>query len=334
MSTIDGANTMEEITDSVTRIELPAVEGVSTALSTPTNVYIVDHSSPALINAGHPAQFDHLVRALRDYGITPADIERIIVTSWRVDVLGAASQFPGADLFVASPDMRAPRDLEMQIDLRRRHLLEMASQMGEFDDQFRHRRAQESVHNFYPRLTRDLRFLPLRNGHFVRAGDLRLEVLGTAGPGPGHMALYEADEKLLFCGDFAMTGLPGHLDDPQAYLVSLERLARLDSERVLPNEGRIFTQGRWTVSRAANFLNSFLSNAPQALVRNPTVLEFMERDRGHLPEDPVELLLNYELFRHLFDELVRSRTIAADGQGPERRYGVDIEDPRQKVRRK
>lgn len=332
MSTPETDHSTEAVVDGLIRIELPALDGVSPALSAATNVYLVDHPSPALINAGHPAQFDHLVRALRECGITPADVERIIATSWRIDVVGAAPQFPGADLFVLSPDMRTPRDLEMQIETRRQHLTKMAARMADFDEDFRRRPVEEAIERYYPRLTRDLRFAPLRNGHFVHAGRRRLEVLGTGGPGPGHMALYDADDELLFCGDFAMTGFPRHIADPQAYLVNLERLAKLSSNRVLPNRGRTFKQGRWTVSRAANFLNNFLSNAPAALVRGPTILEFMERDRGQLPDDPVELLLTYERFKLLFDELVRSRAIAADGEGLTRRYGVDVDDPREKIR--
>ncbi len=332
MTPTDTPQTVEKITEGLLRIELPPVAGICEALSTSTNVYLVEHPSPALINAGHPAQFDHLVRALRGCGISPADIERIIATSWQIDVVGAAPQFPGADLFVLSPDMRTPRDLEMQVDARRQRLLQLGGRMADFDDRFRRQPVEEQIEDYYPRLTRDLRFAPLRNGHFVKAGSLRLEVMGTAGPGAGHMALYEEERKLLFCGDFTMTHLPRFLEDTRAYLVSLERLAQLESKRVLPNRGRVFTQGRWTVTRAANFLNNFLGNAPAALVRSPSVLEFIERDRGHLPEDPVELLLLYERFQLLFDELVRSRAIAAAGDGFERRYGVDVDDPRGKIR--
>ena len=324
---------IEKVVDGITRIELASIPEIPEALARPVNVYVVDGPSPALINTGHPRQTDALLAALRSCDITPAQIERIIATSWRIDVVGAANQFPRADLFVQSPDMATPRDFEMQIDTRRRRLRELAADIaGECDD-VRRQPVEEAVERYYPRMTRDLRFAPLRNGHFVHAGDRRFEVLATAGPGPGHMALYCEQDQLLFCGDFAMTGLPDRLDDTQAYLVSLERLAELPAELVLPNGGRTFRQGRWTVSRASNFLNNFLSNAPAALVRSPTVLEFVERDRGGSIDDPVDLALTYERFRHLFDELVRTRTIAAEGQGIERRYGIDVDDPRDKLRR-
>lgn len=324
---------LERIADGLTRIELAGVGEVAGALSRPTNVYLIEGAAPALINAGHPARTEALGRALRARGLSPADIERIIATSWQIDVLGGATHFPRADLFVLSPDMQAPRDYEMQLESRRQMLRSTAEQIAEADDDFRVQPVGDAIERYIPRMTRDLRFAPLRNGHFVQAGQLRLEVLATSGPGPGHMSLYAPDEQLLFSGDFSMSGLPQLLEDTQAYLVGLERLGALPSKMVLPNTGRIYRQGRWTVSRAGNFLNNFLSNAPAALVRAPTVIEFIERDRGHTVEDPVELTLAYRRFRLLFDELVRTRTVAAEGEGLKRRYGIDVDDPREKVRR-
>jgi glyoxylase-like metal-dependent hydrolase (beta-lactamase superfamily II) len=147
------------------------------------------------------------------------------------------------------------------------------------------------------------------------------------------MALYDSERGYLFCGDFAMSGLPDRLDNAQAYLVSMDRLAELPSQRVLPNRGRSYTRGRLAVTRAARFINNFLTNAPSVLVQGPTVLEFIERDRGHIIDNAVDLLFVYDVFYTLFEELVRTRTIAAEGEGLRRRYGVDVEDPRKRVRR-
>ena len=324
---------VHEIADDITRIELAPVQGVSAGLARSTNVYLIDGASPALINAGHPGQSTALSRALRDCGVSPAGIERIVATSWLVDVVGGAVQFPQADLFVLSPDMEAPRDYEMHLESRRRQITDVAQQIAGVRDDFRQQPVEDAVERYFPRMTRDLRFAPLRNGQFVQAGPLNLEVLATEGPAPGHMGLYDKNRQLLWCGDFSLSGLPNRLRDTQAYLVGLERLAELPSKLALPNEGRVFRQGRWTVSRAANFLNNFLSNAPAVLVRAPTVLDFIERDRGGAVDDPVELVAEYQRFRHLFDELVRTRTVAAEGQGMERRYGIDVDDPREKLRR-
>ncbi len=324
---------VEDVHEGVKRIALAPPPGIEEAVARAVNVYLVEGHSKALINVGHPGCTEALTRALHTLDVSPADIERIIATSWQIDVLGAATHFPGADLFVLSPDMRAPGDYEAQVNQQRDGLMETAETLGEADDGFDVEPVRRAVQRYFPAVTRDLRFIPLRNGHFVNAGALRLEVLATGGPGPGHMALYNEDEKLLFCGDFAVTGLPRLLENTQSYLVGLQRLAELPSEKVLPNEGRTYKQGRWTMSRAANFINNFLSNVPAALVRGPTVVEFIERDRGYPIEDSVELVVAYRRFRRLFDELVRAGTVAAEGEGVQRRYGVDVEDPREKLRR-
>lgn len=323
---------IHELDDCLVRIELPPVAGIPTALGGNTNVFLIEGPSPALINAGHPTQTDELVRALRARHISPADIERIVATSWRIDVLGGATRFPQADLFLFSPDMQQPVDYEAHIDRVRTRWSDAAETVTGAVDDLEVDAIESCIDSFYPPTSRDLRFAPLRDGHFVCAGPIQMEVVATAGPGAGHAALYAADEQLLFCGDFQMSGLPDRIDDAQGYIVGLERLAELPSKRVLPNRGRTYKQGRWTVNRAVNFLNNFLSNAPAALVRQPTILEFLRRDRGGLPDDPMELVVTCERFRALLDELVRTRTIAADGDGIQRRYGVDVEDPRQKVR--
>lgn len=316
----------------LTRIVLAAPESLPQALAEPVNVYLVEEGPPALINAGHPLQAEALAQALRACHVTPAQIERIIVTSWEIGVLGAATQFPRADLFVLSPDMRAPRDYEMHIDSLRQHLLGLTAEMAAADPNFRRQPVEAALSIYYPRMTRNLRFIPLRNGHFVCAGSLHLEVLETAGPGPGHMSLYAEKESLLFCGDFALSGLPRRLENTQAYLISLERMAELPVDEVLPNFGRPFTRGQWTLVRAARFLNNFLTSASTALVQEPTIPGFIERDLGVTVEEPVEFLLHFEVFRTLFEELVRARAIIAAGQGIRREYGVDIDDPRAEIR--
>ena len=324
---------IHNLEDGLTQIILSAPVGLEGILGARTNVYLVEDSLPTLINAGHPTQNETLLRALRACDTAPSDIERIICTSWEIGILGGATQFPRADLFVLSPDMQAPRDLEMQVDVARQHLLQRAAEMAEVDQNFRRQPVEDAMGRYYPRMTRNLGVIPLRNGHFVRAGPLKLEVLATAGPGPGHMALFGADDGYLFCGDFAMSGLPDRLDNAQGYLVSMDRLAELPAHRVLPNRGRSYTRGRLTVTRAARFINNFLTNVPSVLVQGPTVLDFIERDRGHVIENPVDLLLTFDVYHTLFEELVRTRTIAAEGEGMQRRYGVDVEDPRKRIRR-
>jgi hypothetical protein len=86
------------------------------------------------------------------------------------------------------------------------------------------------------------------------------------------------------------------------------------------------------IKRALSFLNNFLSNAPAAMHEAPTVLEFIETDRGHRLEDLAEMVFALQRFRRPMDELARARMIETEGKGLSRRYGVDVDDPRNKVR--
>ncbi len=323
---------LDEIDDDLIQIQLSGVAGVSGPFAEPVYVYLVGGSAPALINVGHPSTEEALVAALRECDVSPAQIERIVATSWDPRVIGGVARFPGADLFVLSPDMRAPGDLELVFENQRKRWRGLADEFAAEDSEFSRRTVQDFVQAFFPRVTRDLGFLPLRDGHRLRIGSLDLEVLATGGPGPGHLSLFDEARGLMFTGDFALMGLPDEIEHPRAYLLSLERMAELRPTKVLPNRGQVLPRGRQTLMSAGRFLNTFLTNVPLALVKGPTVLQFLERDRGRLPEDPLELLAAYEVHRMLLDELVRTRTIAAEGDGLHRRYGVDVQDSRQDLR--
>ena len=77
----------------------------------------------------------------------------------------------------------------------------------------------------------------LADGDEIGLGGRSLRVLHTPGHSPGHMCFYEADRGWLFTGDLVYRGellafFPS--TDPAAYLQSLERIAALPVERVLP----------------------------------------------------------------------------------------------------
>ncbi|MFW6058181.1 MAG: MBL fold metallo-hydrolase [Persicimonas sp.] len=327
---------IERVTDDIERIALSPPEGVCELLDEPTNVYFVRGEAPALIDAGHPAQFDALCRALDELGVPVARLERVLYTSWDIGVLGAATNLPNCDHFVLSPDMVEPLDYEAHIAARRRRLLQIGRTLIDEEEGFEEddlERLQQFIASYFPPMPSRLSFIPVRGGHTVAAGGLTLEAVAAPGPAAGHVVYYEADRRILFGGRFALTGLPERLDEVQAYLISLERLQKLDVEAVLLNRGEpTIERGEWSLRRALRFLNNFMSNAPAVMHREPTVVEFIERDLGHPIEDLAELVLQLERYQAPMDELVRSKMIEAEGDGLGRRYGVDVEDDRAPLR--
>ncbi|MBA2662020.1 MAG: MBL fold metallo-hydrolase [Bradymonadaceae bacterium] len=326
-----------KLADDVIQISLSKPAGLAQPAGRSNNVYLLLGEACALINAGHPSQFQSLLAAIREAGITPAHIERVIYTSWDVDMLAGASNFLQADHFVFSADMVEPTSLEKHVDAQREAFRATARQLRDHiitADGADLGSVEAFIAAYYPPVTEQFKGIPLRGGHFVRAGNLELEVLATPGPTAGHACLYSADRKWLFSGNFSMAGLPEEIVEVQAYLIGLERLMKLSVERLLPAFGQAYERGNWTLGRALRFMNHFLSSAPSALVQGPTVLEFIERDLGYRPDDLVELVFAFRKYRALFDELVRTHNIEARGIELARRYGTDIDDPRASIRRR
>lgn len=77
----------------------------------------------------------------------------------------------------------------------------------------------------------------LRGGECINIGERSIEVLHTPGHAPGHMCFWEREKGYLYTGDLVYKGtltawFPS--TDPQAYLQSLEKAARLPAKRIFP----------------------------------------------------------------------------------------------------
>ncbi len=77
----------------------------------------------------------------------------------------------------------------------------------------------------------------LNNNDIIDIGGRSIKVLHTPGHSPGHMCFYEEKTGYLFTGDLVYKGMlyaNFWSTDPEAYLYSLERIAKLPVNRVLP----------------------------------------------------------------------------------------------------
>lgn len=311
------------------RITLPNPDVPRLPGARPVNVYLVAGDAPALIDAGHPAQQRALAAALHDIGTSPSAIERIVCTSWQPDHLGGTTAFPNADTFVFSPDMLQPARYDSWLDTLRGSMRELFTLVEDLDGSTDTRDDLDAyLAAFVPRSTNDLRFIPLRNGHVVRAGHLELEVISAPGPDPGHIVLWDAEHERLFSGSLTRDGLPEVIHSVQSYLTAMERALELAPKTLLPSYGVHDAHGVFTLRRSLRFLNNFLSNAPGALAQGPTLLEFVERDMGYVPSDRVRFTATLMAYKAFLDELVRTHNIDAAGSGLTRRYGIEPDDPR------
>jgi glyoxylase-like metal-dependent hydrolase (beta-lactamase superfamily II) len=93
----------------------------------------------------------------------------------------------------------------------------------------------------------------LKDGDPVFIGDYMLECLDTPGHTWGHICLYEANKKILFAGDHILGDITPNIqawrtdDDPlQSYIVSLDKVSKLDIDLTLPGHRNFVrdTRGR------------------------------------------------------------------------------------------
>lgn len=334
---IEGVKELARVSDTIHRITLEEPANLPDLLSAPTHIYLLKGEQPALINAGHPAQISALARALRALGLDLGQIDRVLYTSWDISVLGAAANLPAADHFVFSPDMIEPARYEAQIAGRRAEFRQLAQALIDLEIGYTQadlKRVDEVIAAYYPPMPARLSLIPLRNTHLISAGAFEFEVLATPGPAPGHVAFYDAAEQTLFAGEFSTLGIPKRIVELQPYLISLERLHRMEVEALLlTRELPVTTRGGWSVRRALRFLNNFMSTAPAAMHLSPTVVDFIRSDIGYQIDDLAEMVLQVERYKVPMDELVRARMIEAEGAGLARKYGVDISDDRAALRR-
>lgn len=77
----------------------------------------------------------------------------------------------------------------------------------------------------------------LKDGDIIDLGDRKIKVLHTPGHSPGHMCFFEEETGYLFCGDLIYKGtLFSNYEstDPEKYLESLEKIAKLPAKYILP----------------------------------------------------------------------------------------------------
>lgn len=318
---------IHDVLEGLSRIELPGWSSVGSGART-TNVYVTTTGPPALIGAGHPEHSRLLIAALSELDIRASDVARIICASWSPDVVGGHKAFPRADVFVTSPDLVRPRHWDMFSKELRGEFIGLADEIFERVDDWGRAELEPWLDEAFPLVTNHLEFIPIRSGQTIVAGELELEVVAAPGPGPGHALLWNRSGGMLFAGELDPNGLPVRVTQARDYLVGLERAAELDTTWFLPTHGTPSIRGAWTLKRMMRFCNNYLSNVGPTMKGGKTVLELVDADLGHRPEHPAEYIEEVQRRRPFLEELVASRMIKAEGEGLDRRYGIDVEEMR------
>ncbi len=284
----------------------------------PVNAYLLPGEQPALVGTGTRATARELTDALREHGVDPSAVHRILSPSWALESLGAASWFVRSDLFVPSEDGVQPRALH-DFHARREAALRQFA-----EEHLADRVDSEVVTTWFARkfanVTNRLDFIPIRDGQKVYAGGRYLEVLAAPGPHPEHVMLWSPSDRALFCGDFTMFGIPTELDSVPHYIDSLTRAAELEPRWLFPTRGEPSPRAMWSLKRMIGMAESYLDGITQQLTAPKTVRETVVADFGREPDDPIELLEAMRDRQVFLEALESIRQVRAEGAGAERRY--------------
>ena len=217
------------------------------------NVYLVRlESGWLLIDTGMrtDACFDALARSLEGLSVDWSDISRILLTHIHPDHMGLASKLVGLtgaplDLHQADNELLVQiTDTELHRDWER-DILTTAGVSPEMRAQVHSSMCE--IQQSFERLNPDRL---LRGGETIATAHGVLEVLWTPGHSPGHVCLYDRERRVLISGDHILQHIspnigwqPGR-DVLGEFLSSLDRIAALDVDLILPSHGAPFTGHR------------------------------------------------------------------------------------------
>jgi len=218
------------------------------------------------------AAFNELRRQLAEIGIQPQNLTEILVTHFHIDHVGLISRLrklSGAKLLVSAKESQATRLVTSQSHWERWvHFYEEAGIPTEILEQMLRATPSQLYSEIYEELCRPSR--SLKNGDEISIGGYSFWAVWTPGHSPGHICLYEPERRLLIAGDHILLTITPHVTqwreegNPLAeYLTSLEKVAKLDVNFVLPGHGELFTDHRKRImelkdhhrSRAAEMLS-------------------------------------------------------------------------------
>jgi glyoxylase-like metal-dependent hydrolase (beta-lactamase superfamily II) len=179
------------------------------------NTYLIHGEVTILIDPGHSRHIPNLFHQMKGDGISPEEIDLIILTHSHPD------HFEGLEAFMNGPvKIAINREEERYLMESGKLLFEMMRQpMPEFRI------------DFY-----------LKEGE-LRCGEEAFQLYQTPGHSPGSLSIHWPERKVLFTGDLVFYGGIGRTDflegNPKLIKESIERMSRLDTELLLPGHGEM-----------------------------------------------------------------------------------------------
>ena len=232
----------------VARAHQQVAQGVWRLGTQDINWYLIEEAGKiTVLDAGLPAYFDELPRALAEQGRTLDDVDAVVISHCHPDHVGSAAAVraeSGARVLVHDADiaaltsgrMKPPKISPSKI---RPHLLRVLTHM-----------LRSGL----------LKVPPVADASAFTDGEVldvpgKPRVIHAPGHSPGSCAFLIADRRVLFSGDVLVTRSPytgvgppqlmpaGFSSDPVLSLESLQRLRGIDADVMLPGHGEPWTGG-------------------------------------------------------------------------------------------
>jgi hydroxyacylglutathione hydrolase len=173
------------------------------------NSYFINGTKKILIDPGHQRHVDHVTKGLKNLDVSLEHIDVVIATHGHPDHVEALRIFEKPTLLT----------------------------MSEIEYHF-----NEERYGNYLQIPNVDFFL--QEGE-LKIGDYQFQILLTPGHSPGSISVYWPENKVLFTGDVVFNKGIGRTDLPGGkggiLRDSIERLAKLDVEYLLPGHGEIVT---------------------------------------------------------------------------------------------
>jgi hydroxyacylglutathione hydrolase len=179
------------------------------------NTYVIKGEKTVLIDPGHSRYLSKLFLQTEEDGISAEEVDLVIITHSHPD------HFEGIEAFMNKPVKIAMNREEEH------YLLESGKLLFEM------------MRQPLPKIRIDF---------YLKEGELHLgknifHIYLTPGHSPGSLSIYWPERKALFTGDLIFHGGVGRTDFPEGnsklLMESIERMADLDTEILLPGHGEI-----------------------------------------------------------------------------------------------
>lgn len=294
------------------RVVLPGVFSVQLPLPFSLghiNVYLVTLAQGyLLIDCGMDTEagFQSLTRSLQGLQVEWSHIHQILLTHIHPDHMGLAPKLlglTGAELLMHADDLQ----LLDEILAHDRHRAWTAGVLAESGApaQVIAEMAAASVE-----MKKNFRKLKpdrlLAGGGILETGIGPLEVLWTPGHSPGHLCLYSRDHRALFAGDQMLEHITPHIGWQEGhnplgeFLASLDDLAKLDIDLILPSHGAPFSGHRERIRKIVEHHAERCERILAAIGGKPTTAHEMVAELWDRPLSPFHYRFAlFEVLAHL-----------------------------------